>query len=246
MRRPSTAFAAVALSMGASSAALAGVVVLDFTDLTGVVANYNGTVRQNVTLNGFRISPECHLDFFTIPDFAGGSDGNVMGWDQAGACGPAGSGTPGLNPDFLGTPTNRAFGETGVYIDAFDHPFAFTSFDLSGRPGGASVVSSKGGHFTWPANTPIDGEFITATLSGPDWTGIRWLEFIDLCAGAPCTPVDNLTFDVGASVANPGTLPLVGIAAIALVANRRLQRRRAGRRDPDPPPVAAGIGRSNV
>jgi hypothetical protein len=50
---------------------------------------------ENLVENGFRISPECHVDIFPVTVFPIPSDGNALGWDH---CSP-----PFGNPDYLGT-----------------------------------------------------------------------------------------------------------------------------------------------
>jgi hypothetical protein len=179
----------------ATSPALAAPVVLDFDDIA------SGEYFANLTSNGFRLSPSCHIDVFPVS-----SGSNAIGWDRSGCL------IGGGNPDYLGS--TPAPGFSTIYIDRFDEPFAFTSMNLA-PSSGFSLTSSNGGSLPLP---PTAGAI---SVSGPDWTNIQWLEFTYSDIGIPSVRLDSLAFDVH-SVPEPSTFWLLSICGIGLaVASRR-------------------------
>jgi hypothetical protein len=182
-------------------AAAANIVTLTFESIAP------GIYSENLVENGFRISPCGHVDIF--PTGPGNdlvpfpSDGNTLGWDSA-CIG---------NPDYLGPPVFRGF----VYLDFFEHPFSFLSFDSAGFPE-IEVSSSKGGLFTTPDCRPFPCDWTHHDLSGPEWEGAKWILFHYLNdPGVPGHVIDNLVF----RIASPGTLALLVIGLAGLGFSRR-------------------------
>ena len=196
-----------------SSAAMGNEVVVDFDEIT------QGIYSENLTSNEFRLSPSSHVDIFAP---GGASNDKVMGWD---ASGPS-------NPDYLG---QRRQDWSSVYVDYFERPFTFASvlFEQTPNPPGSSstgyatITSSKGGLFDF-TSLPDD---TFASLSGPQWNGIKWLEFSYFGnAGAPVFLLDDLTFRVAGFVApvpEPETyaMVLLGLGVVGLAARRRSRDR---------------------
>lgn len=157
-----------------------------------------GSYFENITSEGFRFSPSCHADI-----------NGWLGWDRSGCL----SGFS--NTDYLGqTP---ALGFSSVFIDYFDHPFTFTGFDKEGA--GGLLTSSKGGAFSF--SSPLSGHF---SLDGPEWKGVKWIEFTYADPGAPAAHLDNLTFTAGlaaGALPEPPILALMGLGVLVLAARRR-------------------------
>lgn len=190
----------------ASAYAHAGVVVLDFEEV-------GGEVQFQITSKGFRISPSCHVDITRGSAYVGGplegETGLSMGYDQSGCPGPFAS----------------------VRIDAFNQPFAITSFSFVNFDGRQYLRSSKGGEIPIELSYEEGDEYVqfkTVVVAGPEWVGIRWIEFGDSGAGLPAVFIDNVTLRV--PVPTPGTLPLIAVAAVALLAFRSRAASRAVRR----------------
>jgi hypothetical protein len=159
--------------IGASSVAVAAPIIVDFDEIP------TGSYFDNITSNGIRISPYCHVD---IVAGQSASSGNAMGWDNSDC-------SPNLNADYLGQPPS-GLGTGSVFIDFFDHPFTFTSFFFETVL--SSVVgysSSKGGSL----KQKLGGRPICLTVwPGMDDRGsgsmrLKW-------QSAPY--VDSLTFNV--------------------------------------------------
>jgi hypothetical protein len=191
----------------ASSPAMATLITVDFEEVAP------RSYFENLTSNGFRISPSCHVD---IAQFSQ-TTSIAMGWDRSGCLSGGG------NPDYLGQTPQSGF--SSVFIDYFDNPFTFESFF---NPFGtmASVISSKGGVLDFGG--AILGANQVHPLDGSQWIGIKWIEFTYNDPGAPNALIDDLIFRVpGRPLPEPGTLPLVAVGAIALVAafRRRLTAR---------------------
>lgn len=179
-------------------------IVVDFDDLSV------GSYYMNVTSNGFRLSPSCHIDVFQ----KGGQTSNSIGWDRSG-CLDGGS-----NPDYLGhAPTNRA----AIYVDSFGQPFDFVRLSITPDyfSEGFSLTSSKGGMLA--LGSPVAGDI---AMSGSDWIGILWMELTYGDPGEPVAQLDSLTFK---RVPEPGTIWLVGAAGFALLVLRTRRLRSAPR-----------------
>ena len=83
----------------------------------------------------------------------------------------------------------------------------------------AFVSSSKGGNVA--TDDSADGFFFK--LSGPEWTGIKWLVFHNCDCGAPAGGFTALTLTV-ASIPQPAAVLLFGVGAVAVLAWRRRPR----------------------
>lgn len=186
-------------------AAAEHIATLTFESLGGIVQ------FENLVESGFRISPNCHTDITPFSDASTPSDGNTLGWDCGGGI---------HNPDYLGPPLGDlpdGIGGSLVFIDNFEHPFSFLSFDGAGFT--ATVVSSKGGVFDF-CPFPYCGDWTHFELSGSEWEGVKWIVFAGDMPGAPITRVDNLAF----RVPSPGTLALLVIGLAGLAFSRRGKR----------------------
>jgi hypothetical protein len=195
--------AAMLVAVTPTAAPAANIVTLTFESVFGFLQT------QNLVESGFRISPNCHVDIFP-GDFLNPAlpSHNVLGFDST-SCSPDG----GLfNPNYLGGTPN--FTNSFVYIDNFDHPFKFLSFEHFGQP--ATVTSSKGGVYTIPLCIPdiSCGQMSLHHLAGPDWNGVKWILLFYDSPGAPASLFDNLRFHAAASA--PGTLALFATALLAL------------------------------
>ena len=201
------------LLTAAPVAAAAAVVTLTFESLP------TGSHHQNLVESGFRISPSCHVDIAPgelLTRIDPYSSGNVLGFDRSG-CLLDGSG----NADYLGgTPPLPASDNSFVYIDNFDRPFSFLSFEHIGRQ--TTLWSSSGGvHSTSPCIPSTCGQMVLSELGGPEWTDISWILLGYRDPGAPASLFDNLRFEIP----EPGTIELLGIALAGLGFSRRKRPR---------------------
>lgn len=192
--------------------------------------------NSNLEQDGFRISPNCHVDIvFALNQFISVdvSYGGLLGFDSSG-CLATGTG---FNPDYLGRSANPPVPVSAgalVYIDYFEHPFSLLSFEHVGPP--AFVLSSKGGLEEIPFETCfplICGPMFLHEVEGPAWTGIKWILLgLRADAGVPNSLFDNFRFQV-ASASSPGSVPLllIGLTALFVIRNAPWYRPR---RVPDP------------
>jgi hypothetical protein len=197
-----TAVAALFAAIGLACSARANVITIDFNEIA------EGTYFENVSTNGFRVSPSCHIDVYPYE-----TPSNVMGFDTSGCLA-----APNFvgNPDYIGQVPLGA--GANVRIDMLHQPFSLLSFDYYGARTGTIIRSSKGGYFE--AVSPTFGDWFTFSLNGSDWLDIEWIEISGECAGSPCRRLDNIAM----SVPEPGTLSLLALTAIALVVQRRRVR----------------------
>lgn len=151
-----------------------------------------GSLVANYFEDGFRISPNCHLDFPTVPST--GSPG--MGWDRAGCSNG--------NPDFTGS-SGLPFGAV-VRIDHFGDAFSLLGFHVEGYP--FIVVSSTGASFS------LGGQFVSPTdvsIAGTDWQDVQWIEFryVGSDPGVPVIQVDDIRLSV--SISEPPVWMLLSV-----------------------------------
>jgi hypothetical protein len=168
------------------------------SDLTGTVYEGGfvlGYLVGNMDIDGFRLTSPCHVH----P--AGLSNGPYISWDTDSCF----EGSPLTNEFF----PDDAFGS--LFVDHFGHPFTAESVFL-GAP--ASVVSSKGGI----VSVNEFDEFFD--LSGPEWTGIKWLVFSNCLCGAPSGGFTDLTLTV-APVPQSTALFLFAIGVSGFLVCRR-------------------------
>ena len=195
------------LTLVAVTSASANSVVLNFDDLPV------GSYFQNLTTQGFRLSPSCHIDVFESPT---NSNSTVIGWDRSGCLSGGG------NPDYLGSSPAASF--SSIYIDRFDQPFEFTSLGLA-PSSSFSVTSSKGGTLA----VPFAQNGGVVSVNGSDWAGLKWIELTYSDPGAPAVRLDALSFSTQ-KISEPSTLWLLGACGIGFA----VARRRASRGQDDP------------
>lgn len=202
-KRICSGFLAGLLAAGAQWA-VASETVLTLSGLTP------GEHFENVTSEGVRFSPSCHVDVIE-PGSSWGNPQTALGWDISGCL--LGS----SNPDYLGSPPGPDSDAATLYMDMFGAAFTLTSFMNSGMF--ATIVSSKGGEVHYPSGGL--GAGVQVSLTGDAWTDVTWVEFRAACPGAPCTRLSELTF---ATVPTPGSLPLAALAIGALAFTSRPRR----------------------
>jgi hypothetical protein len=197
---------AIVVVIATMPTALAGYVVFNFPDVLPPVAPppLGPSVSDNLVVDDFRFSPNCHYD-------RGASLSPGIGWDNAGCGG-------GNQPNYLGPlppPSN-----TALYVDYSGDLFYFVSVRTLG--GGSqsepyTVVSSNGGHETLgPA-----GDYF---FSGPEWSNVEWIMFYYGDHGAPSAGFDQIVFIVPEPSALATLAPYVG-AMLSLVSLRGRRRR---------------------
>lgn len=185
--------------------ASAGLITMDFDD-----AGLGGTSYVNTNWAGFRISPKCHTHIMSLGEYPpSATHGNALGFDGSGCL------TGYVNPEYIGT--ELGVGDLPgppVVIDYSGRGFSLESF-LHNRTGGF-IVSSKGGRIDFDVTT-YPPYWITETLSGPQWTGIRWIAVGGNDYGAPGYLFDEFVF----RVSEPSTLALTLVALFG-IARRRI------------------------
>jgi hypothetical protein len=193
--------AVVCLLLFISAPARAGLVSLDFEEFgTPILIDYN------VSSHGFRISPKCHIDVRPNPE-----GGVAIGGDTSGCFDRP-------NSNFLGAGISTPFPAYGnwVYFDYGGVPFSFESYEAFGE--NALIISSKGGVIGEFGGWIGDGDdVVDVSVSGGEWSGVRWIMASLDGPGQPVMFLDNMTF----RVPSPGTLPLVAVAMVALLFGRR-------------------------
>ena len=168
-----------------------------------------GLQEGNFSIQGFRFSPEWHVD---IIDFANVNGEQAppdygAGWDSSGN----------ENTNYLG-PTGCVVITQCVllYVDRSGEAFSFLSFDHKGD--WLAVRSSKGGTLQLFDN-PTD--YVSHVLGGSEWQDVEWLVFENYSAGDPIAPIDNLAFAV---VPLPAAGWLLCTGVVALGMRKRLRR----------------------
>jgi PEP-CTERM motif len=191
--------------MALAGPAWADAVIIDFEGI-----NYSG--NSNQTISGFRFSPRCSMNIPGTGAPAPGATGQSLTVDTS-ACTGAGA-----NAAYLGS-TIAPF--ASLYIDHNGDAFDFTGFSQGPNyvvlTTAFGVIQLGGNGFSWePAFLPV-----------PSWfTNITWLTISMHTSIEPVSPVDNLAFEVAASVVpEPGTLGLMGAALAGLLG---FARRRGG------------------
>lgn len=163
--------------------------------------------------NRVRLSPSCSGNVF---EYGGPSD-NLSVSPHTSGCYSGGAFDEG-NTGFLGSSPSTT--SATLFIDYFENPFSLLSLDTQGWDVGTTVLSSKGAVFAVPNPDEYLGftdAFLNITFSGPDWTGVQWIEInVPTCPGA-CRRVDNITFDVP----EPSPAALLTPALGALLLTRR-------------------------
>lgn len=182
----------------------------------------------NSTVNGIRISPECHIDVFNPSDYLGQDPavgyrfGNAVGWDGSGCHSPGVS-----NPDYLGSTPGEVFFRH-LYFDNVGRPFSLLAFDyfLSEFGDEGTLWSSKNGRFDLSPAWFDGDKFTTQLLNSPEWKGIKWVVFGTSDHGEPSMFLDNLVFRVSA----PGSFQLGLLGWAGLMGFAAFRRRRLGLR----------------
>jgi hypothetical protein len=140
---------------------------------------------------------------------------------------------PGNSPQYPqsldGSPWFGSDHFTQIRLDAYGHPFSLLGLDLIGYDW--TMASSKGGlidaridlFLNEPTCVEDPDHFLpvcAVDVSGPDWRGIRWVDFQFVASGP--FGFDNLRLRVG-GVPEPGSIPLIAgaLAAIAVSGRRR-------------------------
>lgn len=202
----------------AAAAPIASAAPVTFTVNLTLPANPTpGLFDRNIIRDGVRISPNCHIDQDPT-----GLPSPSFGFDSA-SCGVRG----GFNENFLGPAEYRAAEMTRVepviYVDAFGAPFALRQITIGSYPfiletNRISFSSPPFGFgvttFDFSANTFYDPiTYFLLRYQGDD-------------PGAPGLGFSNVVVTLFGKVPVPGSLALLGGAALAYALVRR--RRQPG------------------
>jgi hypothetical protein len=185
----------------------AALITLDFNNLTP------GYFAEDLNLQGFRLSPNCHYD--AIP--SGGYSGSAwLGFDTSGCSGSL------FNPDYVGPPPTLP-NTARLYVDLYGAEFSLVSvYDVIPF---YEIYSSKGGHVA--LGTSRDRGCRTLACEGDEWTGIQWLLFDSPGSPGQADGFDHLVLDIPVKVPEPGTLLLLtaSLGLVPLLRTRRLRHR---------------------
>lgn len=183
---------------------------IDFEDqIAGYHFNYG-----NFTVGGFRFSPSCGVQVVNP------TQGYNSKWIGGSGLDCASGGD--VNPEFTAGTLQEG---RSLRVDNFGKPFSFLSV-LSIRNDYQSfeIRSSKGGLFV--QSEPQDGlvDYVDYfAFSGPEWTDVLWIMFIDRNGTHEMRGWDNMQFDVRA-IPEPGTMLLIGLGLVSLAITRRKRR----------------------
>lgn len=174
-----------------------------------------GLVSSNIIRDGIRISPNCHIDggALGLPDPA-------LGFDSNGCSMPGG-----FNENFLGPDEYRFSSSTNpgalLYVDAFGAPFALRQITIGSQP---FIFETNRTSFAFGFG-PTTFDF----SRNPLFERITYfvLRYDENDPGAPALGFTNLVVTLE-KVPLPGSLALVGGAALAYALVRRRQQSGRG------------------
>lgn len=187
--------------------AQAAPVTIDFNGL-GLGPLHTG----NFTIDGYRFSPQCHVDYNTTlaPGHA------MLGWD-ADVCDTTNNASY-LGPAAGNSPAKFYMDHGGALFDVL----SIVGWGYDTPNTSAWFTSSKGGSVFLPLGY---GQLSSAAFSGDEWKGVEWIVAIN-GGGGPNYWLDSIT--VEATVPEPGALGLVAIALAGAMASRSRRRRAPG------------------
>ena len=177
---------------------LASPVTLNMDDIP------RGTYFNNISTQGFRISPHCHVDVESSY-FTQGSKG--LGFDGSG-CGP-------YNSQFTGNDGASArFDFFGKKFDLYNIGYFRTE---------AVALRSSNGGFIALDEFPTDvTEKVQLAFATPEWRNIEWFELLWSEHGAPGFYLADLTY----SVPTPSSGSLLFAAMCACIFSTQFRPRR--------------------
>ena len=187
--------------------AQSAVILVDFEDQTP------GVFHENLTINGFRFSPNFHYDLMeaTVNDpFYFDYPSRWIGTDASGES---------TNPNFLGLP-----GGQSLWVDYSGRPFSFLGLDM------VSQYEFAGDWNVKSSSNTFTGTFAGMTGAHLDFgnlfTGIQWIQFTRVTGGGQPEGFDNMRFNVSSrELPEPGDGVLLVGMGIAFLAYARRKRR---------------------